>query len=1381
MRGAVLIRVLGQRLFLALLVLIALAGGILAGGRIWLASDGGRAFLLKRIDGYRLDGLGVIRAEGLTGDPLTGLKLARLSLVDLDGIWLDAREVELDWSPLRLFSRELRLDRLAIARIDISRRPHSQREAEGPGGAPPDFALAVERATVGRLTIASGVAGQAAAFSIDLDGHISRVRDGDINLNVTPRAGPGDSLSVKAIWSKRSKVSALVSAAGPTGGALADILGAPKDSVLLSVRAEGVLRDMTGSLSLRLSAEEVAGANLVIRQGKAELTGQAALARLAPLQPLARRLGDAIQISASADLASLSRIPFAVRASAAAGKITLESVGDAERGTLTAPIRLRAEGVQLARFAPVEGIAAGDGELRVQNATAWRWRPRLSVSKLRFPGGGAASLDGPVVISSTARGVDWETREAVARGLVIDALPRLQPADWSLSTRGDYAFASGVISVAQGQARGAAGEVTARGDYALGPGALKFAGAMKLTSLATITPLSGSANGTWTWSREQESAPMRIGVDVTGDNVGSATTAWAQLLGRKPHIAATFVRRGRDLATESGAFEGEGATAKLTGDARPDGAIAAVGWLRLRRPLSLGGVRIEAGLVDLDASGQLHSPHLRMTLSGGRATMQGVALTGMRGVLDLSTGEALAGNISLAGEALHRPLRLSALIAGDAKAPELHDARGAFGELEFASKRIAFADGVSANLRVSGPLDELPGVATGRVSATGTLLAKGGGLTFQAAGSADGIRAGEAQLARVTFDVSGDGSGGDAAVRLRAHAIGRIRAPADLSIDATAMRSGAGWVGRVGLTGSLDKTPVSTLEPMSWSMTGAGGWTARGALTFDGGRFAIDASSTAETAHATMSASGVDLRTVTRLAGTPPLDGALAVEATYDNGREGARGNFKVNLTGLNPAGLRNDPVALEVSGQLAAGVLRARAQGAGQGFRLDAAADVPVAPGSGFSLTPAMDRPGHGQLDLSGKVNALWTLVGPPDQTLSGTATAHVSFNGAMRSPLLAGDFALSDGAYAHAPLGLKLRDLNVAGAFRDKSIDITTLTATDGRGGGLNGGGRVVWDGQIDGAVRLHAARFAVLQRDDRRATVSGDAAIEFAQAAVTATGDLNIDDARFSIEQPSRVAIPVLVSVRRINFVGRAAEEDETPASKARPVNLDIRVRAPRKVVVYGRGLDTEWSTDLKVGGTADAPLLHGDATLVRGDLDLAGRRFVFDSGSVHMDGPAAESRVDVVASRTTTDVTAKAHVTGTPANLKFTLESTPALPQDEVLSRVLFNRSLSQLSGLETAQLAAALAQLASGTAAFDPTGLLRNATGIQRVSVGSEGGVASVSAGAYITDDVYLEVGAGGVGGAAATVEWRPRKELEISSTAQGNGDTRIAVRWKKDY
>jgi translocation and assembly module TamB len=58
---------------------------------------------------------------------------------------------------------------------------------------------------------------------------------------------------------------------------------------------------------------------------------------------------------------------------------------------------------------------------------------------------------------------------------------------------------------------------------------------------------------------------------------------------------------------------------------------------------------------------------------------------------------------------------------------------------------------------------------------------------------------------------------------------------------------------------------------------------------------------------------------------------------------------------------------------------------------------------------------------------------------------------------------------------------------------------------------------------------------------------------------------------------------------------------------------------------------------------------------------------------------------------------------------------------------------------------------------------------------------TVSGGKYLTDTVYLELTGGGREGPSAQVEWRVRKSLSIISQIAGQGDSRLAVRWRRDY
>src|SRR5581483_1104322 len=59
------------------------------------------------------------------------------------------------------------------------------------------------------------------------------------------------------------------------------------------------------------------------------------------------------------------------------------------------------------------------------------------------------------------------------------------------------------------------------------------------------------------------------------------------------------------------------------------------------------------------------------------------------------------------------------------------------------------------------------------------------------------------------------------------------------------------------------------------------------------------------------------------------------------------------------------------------------------------------------------------------------------------------------------------------------------------------------------------------------------------------------------------------------------------------------------------------------------------------------------------------------------------------------TFQVRITGTPDDLKINLSSTPAMPQDEILSRLIFGREMTRLTPAEGLQLAQAAATLSSG--------------------------------------------------------------------------------------
>jgi translocation and assembly module TamB len=220
--------------------------------------------------------------------------------------------------------------------------------------------------------------------------------------------------------------------------------------------------------------------------------------------------------------------------------------------------------------------------------------------------------------------------------------------------------------------------------------------------------------------------------------------------------------------------------------------------------------------------------------------------------------------------------------------------------------------------------------------------------------------------------------------------------------------------------------------------------------------------------------------------------------------------------------------------------------------------------------------------------------------------------------------------------------------------------------------------------------------------------------------------------------------------------------------------LAIEAPGQVFVRGRGLDCEFGGSMRVTGTTSAPRTIGALHMRRGSISLAGRTLTFTDGTIDFNGGSlSDPSLHLVATSSTSSVTATLSIDGTAQAPKITLSSVPALPQDEVLSYLLFGRGVGRLGALEVAEIAAGLATLTgTGGAVGDPLNAVRQGLGLDRLSVGNSAkGSPTLEAGRYVAPGVYLgaQQSASG-GGSQAVVQVDIAKGLKLQGTA-GTGSS----------
>jgi translocation and assembly module TamB len=150
-----------------------------------------------------------------------------------------------------------------------------------------------------------------------------------------------------------------------------------------------------------------------------------------------------------------------------------------------------------------------------------------------------------------------------------------------------------------------------------------------------------------------------------------------------------------------------------------------------------------------------------------------------------------------------------------------------------------------------------------------------------------------------------------------------------------------------------------------------------------------------------------------------------------------------------------------------------------------------------------------------------------------------------------------------------------------------------------------------------------------------------------------------------------------------------------------------------------------------------------------------------------------------------VNATIQVTGTGLHPDIAFTSVPALPEDELLSRLLFGTSITNLSAPEALQLAAAVASLQGKGAGLDPINMVRKVAGLDRLRIlpadATTGQHTSIAAGKYITRRTYVELITDGQGYSATRVEFQVTRWLSLLSSISTLGRSSANIRISKDY
>jgi translocation and assembly module TamB len=270
--------------------------------------------------------------------------------------------------------------------------------------------------------------------------------------------------------------------------------------------------------------------------------------------------------------------------------------------------------------------------------------------------------------------------------------------------------------------------------------------------------------------------------------------------------------------------------------------------------------------------------------------------------------------------------------------------------------------------------------------------------------------------------------------------------------------------------------------------------------------------------------------------------------------------------------------------------------------------------------------------------------------------------------------------------------------------------------------------------------------------------------------------------AIPEMAHVAEPAAVRLtrERAGLIQTAADRDRQAGTARRPFGLDVTVSAPNQIFLRGRGLDAELGGAVRLRGTTDAPSPSGEIRLLRGRLDILGRRLDLTEAQITLGG-SLDPMIRVTASTTSEGITSNVVISGLISDPQVSFTSQPPLPDEEVIAHLLFGRDLSQLSAFQAAQLAGAVATLA-GRGGDGVIARLRKGFGLDDLDVvAGEDGAASLRVGKYLSKNVYSEVVVGNGGTTELNLNLDIRPGVTARATAGTDGQTGIGIFVDRDY
>ena len=1416
-------------------IILLLIVGLLGIGLAVLATPLGHGAVASLIERTAsTNGLSVT-IDRVRGWPPFWLQADKVAIADAKGPAVEIENLAVDVRLLSLLVGTISLEELTADRVSVARKPVLA-ESDGRNGAILPFT--VDKFAVTQLSLSDAVAGRSAILTVE--GSASASAGGALALNVHAERIDGVAGELDAQLTRPSSgdwlTADIVINEAPDGILIGLMSRVSGPAYSLSAKAAAMGNDMQGSVTL--SSNERAQFNgqfAVTSEGEASrvaLRGSGDLAELVP-PDFADLLSGTIDVGFDADWVP-SEDGSLPQLSIRSGTFRTATVNGQISGQLSRSVADLALTVEVADPTgqkidlPLTNLPSQIESASLRGTV----KPSNGIPRLDLVGRIVGLKVDQVTISSTgvSLAVESSTAEPLAGGKMPFAARLEADAIGTASGRIDASGDARLLLTAEGAIDAENARVEGSADLRAGGGRATFTGTVSaketdgklgasfsdIHAVAALFGrdyaggLEGTAEGTFFGDC---GSTLAVAADLTDFRPGGETLD--RLLRGRTVVSANIsstperVHRISDLSVKGDAFEGSGEATIEAGnvEASLDGTIADLSILADR---SIGAATFTAAL-----SGPLPYPEVDATIkvADGSLLDQAIENASAR-VQGQPSATGWSGTLALDGTLADKPLAGSAEFVLTADTGEF--ALPAV-DLTIADNRITGALERTGGRTVSGELDvtapNLQALAALALSeATGSANAL---IRFTPDGDRQAIAAsfeasdltyrsfaartasGQVRIADAFGTPMVDGEATAETIEAGAVRLDSLKATAtveggetrfdmaakgaDLDLTgkgALTSAEGANVVRLDSLSGSAFRVPVVLAEPVTLQL-GDRVQITKATLAIGNGRVVVDGSASSNLdLHVT--ASQVPASVANGFAPNLNAAGTVSGSATISGAASAPKIAWQLDWTGLQVAATRNaslPPLALTASGNATRSATDIRGTLSGAGLSLGLGGSVPFS-GGGLNVTV------KGPAPLS-----LLALRSNRELRLTGNANLDLQVTGTTRSPDVSGTVTLADATAVDIDTGFGVSGATGRIALNGQRASIEQISGRMAQGGQI----------AIAGTVDLKGANFPsklTIRVDNGR---YNDGRLVNAQfnASLALDGPLmggatlsgNVALGRTEIQLPDRLGGgATALDVKHINpepgftppKLSQAGAADRRSGSGS--LRLAIDLTSNGSILVRGFGIDSEFGGSLRLTNTIANPTTAGAFDMRRGRIEVLGRRFQLVSGRLTFSGDLVPV-VDFVATTNTSDTVIHVTVTGRANDPIIGFNSNPDLPDEEILSRLLFDRQVSRLSAVQAAQLVDAAAQLSGVGGGRGIFASVREALGVDDLDIRqNDSGGTTVGIGKRINENLRLGVEAGsGSQSGRVTIDLDLTRDLKLRGAAGQSGSGELGLSYEREY